>query len=185
LRSRVQGELLAALYLAPERSYSLSDLARRFGVSVPAIHAEANRLSTAGWILEERLGNNRMLLADPSAIIAKPLTELLALTYGPLPLLSADLHGIEGVESAFIYGSWAARYRGVAGPIPNDIDLLIVGQADPDLIAEAVEATANRLQREINVRRVTPSRWASPGDDPFITTVQSRPFVEIPVDAPR
>jgi predicted nucleotidyltransferase len=26
-----------------------------------------------------------------------------------------------------VFGSWAARYRGERGPVPGDVDLLVVG----------------------------------------------------------
>lgn len=181
LRSRVQGDMLATLFLDPDRAFSLTDLARRAHASVRAVHAEANRLTAAQWVTEERVGNNRMLRANTDTVVARPLTDLLAVTYGPLPLLTQALTGVPGIERAFIYGSWAARYEGHAGGIPRDIDLLVVGDADPDDLADAVEVVAVRLGREVNVQRVRPQRWADVGDDPFLQAVQSRPLVEVPL----
>lgn len=181
LRSRVQGDMLATLFLDPDRAFSLTDLARRAHASVRAVHAEANRLTAAQWVTEERVGNNRMLRANTDTVVARPLTDLLAVTYGPLPLLTQALTGVPGIERAFIYGSWAARYEGHAGGIPRDIDLLVVGDADPDDLADAVEAVAARLGREVNVQRVRPQRWADVGDDLFLQAVQSRPLVEVPL----
>lgn len=182
LRSRVQGDMLATLFLTPERSFSLTELARRAHASVRAVHAEANRLSVAQWVTQERVGNSRMLRANTDSVIARPLTDLLAVTYGPLPLLTQALSAVAGIEQAYIYGSWAARHEGHAGGIPKDVDVLVVGSADVDELAEAVEAVATRLNREVNVRRVRPARWAKPGDDPFLQAVQSRPLVELPLD---
>lgn len=171
--------MLATLFLDPERAFSLTDLARRAHASVRAVHAEANRLSAAQWVTEERVGNNRMLRANTDSVVARPLTDLLAVTFGPQPLLTQALTGVTGIERAFIYGSWAARYQGHAGGIPRDIDVLVVGDADPDDLADAVEVVAARLNREVNVRRVRPDRWANPADDPFLQSVQSRPLVEL------
>ena len=181
LRSRVQGDMLATLFLDPEHAYSLTDLARRAHASVRAVHAEANRLTAAQWVTEERAGNSRMLRANTNSIIARPLTDLLTVTYGPLPLLTQALSGMAGIEHAYIYGSWAARHEGKAGGIPKDIDLLVVGDADPDDLAEAVVEVTRRLNREVDVRRVRAERWANPGDDPFLLAVQSRPLVELPI----
>lgn len=183
LRSRVQGDILATLFLDPENSYSLTDLARRAHASVRAVHAEANRLSAAHWITEERAGNSRMLRANTQSIIASSLTDLLAVTYGPLPLLTQALSGVAGIEHAFIYGSWAARYEGHTGAMPRDIDVLVVGDADLDDLDEAVGDAASRLNREVNIRRVRADRWAVPGDDPFLKSIKSRPLVELPLSA--
>jgi hypothetical protein len=43
---------------------------------------------------------------------------LLALIHGPTALLGHLLADLPGVEQASVYGSWAARYLGEAGPIP-------------------------------------------------------------------
>jgi hypothetical protein len=43
--------------------------------------------------------------------VSRPLTDLLAVTYGPLPVLTDLLSEVAGVDQAYIYGSWAARYR--------------------------------------------------------------------------
>lgn len=101
------------------------------------------------------------------------------MTYGPLPLLTDALRNIPGIDHAYIYGSWAARYRGHPGPPPGDVDVLIVGDADQDELGEAVAPVARTLRREVNVRRIRPQRWADAGDDPFLAAVPERPLVEL------
>jgi DNA-binding transcriptional ArsR family regulator len=177
LRSPVQGELLAWLYLHPEEAYSATDLARRFGVSQSTVSREADRLAGAGLLTERRAGNMRLISANLDTVVARPLTELLAVTYGPLAVLGELLSGIAGIDQALLYGSWAARYRGEAGPVPRDVDVLVVGEADEDDLYDAAREAETRLGREVNIHRVTPQAWRHPGDDPFLTSVQSRPTV--------
>ncbi|MDD2817428.1 MAG: hypothetical protein PHN51_01370 [Candidatus Nanopelagicales bacterium] len=183
LRSRVQGDMLAMLFLDPDRSYSLTDLAHRSGASVRAIHAEANRLVEADWVHERRVGNNRMLQANSSSIIASALSQLLLVTYGPLPLLTDALIGLPDISRAYIYGSWAARHEGLPGPAPQDIDVLVVGTIDLDLVHDAVEPVAQRLKREVNIRRVSEKQWRNYEDDPFLKTLHSSPLVELSREA--
>ena len=57
LRSHVQGELLALLYLHPDGEYSLTDAAKHIGVTPRAVHAEASRLVAGGLIADRRVGN--------------------------------------------------------------------------------------------------------------------------------
>jgi DNA-binding transcriptional ArsR family regulator len=61
LRSPLLGELLAWLYLHPEQQYSVTELARRFGVSQSTISREVDRLAEAELVLDERRGNLRLL----------------------------------------------------------------------------------------------------------------------------
>jgi predicted nucleotidyltransferase len=180
LRSRVQGDLLALLYLRPDREYSLTEAAARIGASVKAVHQEASRLVDAGLLADRRLGNVRLLRAATDTPLSRPLTDLLAVTYGPLPVLTDALAAVPGVDRAFIHGSWAARYRGEAGPVPKDVDVLVVGTADQDDLDGVAQQAQRRLGRPVNIRRVRPASWRRPDpDDPFLQSVRERPLVEL------
>ncbi len=180
LRSRVQGDLLALLYLHPDRDYSLTEAARIIGASVKAVHTEASRLIAAGFISDSRRGNAHLIRAVTDNPVSRPLTDLLAVTYGPLPVLSDLLAETEGISQAFLYGSWAARYLGEPGPVPGDVDVLIIGTADPDDLDEIARAAQHRLGRPVDIRRIRPTAWASPDPaDPFLTSVRERPLVQL------
>jgi len=182
LRSRAQGDLLALLYLHPESEYSLTEAADLIGVSVKTVHTEASRLVAAGFVSDRRRGNVRLLRAATGTPVSRPLTDLLAVTYGPLPVLTDLLAGAPGVSAAFIYGSWAARYQGEPGPVPQDIDVLVVGTADRDDLDEIARAAQDRLSRPVGIRRISPDAWLTPTpDDPFLTSVRQRQLVEIPI----
>jgi predicted nucleotidyltransferase len=186
LRSRAQGDLLALLYLHPEREYSLTEAANLIGVSVKTVHTEASRLVTAGFASDSRRGNVRLLRAVTATPVSRPLTDLLAVTYGPLPVLTDLLADFPGVSAAFIYGSWAARYHGEPGPVPQDIDLLVVGTADRDDLDEIARAAQDKLGRPVAIRRISPAAWAAPDpDDPFLASIRQRPLVEIQLSGPR
>ena len=180
LRSQAQAELLALLYLHPDMEYSLTEVAALIGVSVKTIHTEASRLVEAGFISDRRHGNNRLLRAVTDSPVSKPLTDLLAVTFGPVPVLTDLLKGANGVEQAFIYGSWASRYRGESGPVPNDVDVLVVGSADRDDLDGIARAAQARLGRPVDIRRVRPEIWESSDPaDPFLASVRTRPLVEL------
>ena len=180
LRSRAQGDLLALLYLHPDREYSLTEAAALIGVSVKTVHTEASRLVAAGFVSDSRRGNVRLLRAVTDTPVSRPLTDLLAATYGPLPVLTDLLAGARGVAAAYIYGSWAARYLGEQGPVPRDIDVLIVGTADRDDLEDIAQAAQHRLGRQVDIRRISPAIWAQASQaDPFLTSVRERPLVEL------
>lgn len=180
LRSQVAGDLLALLYLHPEDEYSLTEAASAIGASLNAVHYEADKLSGGGLITTRKRGNLRLLRAVTDSPLTRPLTDLLAVTYGPLPVLSDLLIGARGIAEAYIYGSWAARYHGEPGPTPADVDVLVVGSADPDDLDEIADKAQATLRRPVNIRRIRPETWnASDPTDPFIKSVRSRPLVTI------
>jgi hypothetical protein len=159
---------------------------RLIGASVKTVHTEASRLVQGGLITDSRRGNLRMLRAATDTPISRQLTDLLAVTYGPLPVLSDLLADVAGVSAAFIYGSWAARYAGEPGPVPNDVDVLIVGKTDRDDLDEMARAAEDRLGRPVSIRRISPDAWAAPDPhDTFVASVRQRPLVEIPDPSPR
>jgi len=169
---------MAWLFLHPEESFSVTELAHRLRASQSTVSREVDRLAEAELVQEDRRGNLRLLRANVDSPLARPLGELLALTYGPAAVLGELLAGVEGVDEAYVYGSWAARYAGEEGPPPRDIDLLIVGAADDDDLADAARAAEGRLGREVNVQRVSARAWRS-GNDPFLTAVRARPLYPI------
>ncbi|WP_410587674.1 ArsR family transcriptional regulator [Amycolatopsis sp. lyj-23] len=182
LRSRMQGELLALVLLHPEREYSITELADACGVTPTAALREVERLVGGGILEDRRVGRSRLVKARTDTPLYRPLSEVLAVTFGPLPLLVEALSGLPGVLEAYIYGSWAARYRGEPGPPPGDVDVLVVGSPDPDELFDLAEGVSRRLGREVNVHRITSSAWAADSTDPFLTSVRARPLVPLPLD---
>jgi DNA-binding transcriptional ArsR family regulator len=179
LRSQTQGRLLAQLYLHPDTEYSLTDLARLLVVSVKTIHHEADRLTEGGLVRSRRVGNVRLIAADTSHRLTRPLTDLLTATYGPVPVVTDLLSGTPGISHAYIYGSWAARHAGQPGPVPADLDVLVVGSVDLDDLDEIARSARDRLGLDVNIHRVGPRTWGSSEQDPFLTHVRSQPLVEL------
>ena len=127
LRSRLQAEILTLVLLGPEQEWSLTGLASRARASVSSVQREITRAEQAGVVSSRRLGNVRRVKAADSPLTA-PLTELLLRSFGPRQVLAEELAGVEGIESAYLYGSWAARYAGEVGRPPTDLDVLAIAR---------------------------------------------------------
>lgn len=179
LRSQTQGELLAWLFLHPGEEFTVGELAANTGADVSAISREATRFVEADFVSERRQGKLRFLRANIDSIIAEPLTGLLMVTYGPVAVVGEALESVGGVEEAYVYGSWAARYHGEPGSIPNDVDVLVVGDADEDELFEVARHCESLLGREVNVHRTSADRWHQAFEDPFLRTVRSRPLLQV------
>jgi DNA-binding transcriptional ArsR family regulator len=123
LRSRLEAEVLTLVLLNPGEEWSLTSLASRTGASVSSVQREITRAEQAGVVSSRRLGNLRLVKAADSPLTA-PLTELLLRSFGPRQVLAEELEGVEGIEQAYLFGSWAARYTGEAGRPPADLDVL-------------------------------------------------------------
>src|SRR5258708_6900054 len=102
LRSQVAGDLLALLYLHPEDEYSLTEAASAIGANTNAVHYEASKLSDGGLIKTRKRGNLRLIRSVTDSLLTRPLTDLLAVTYGPLPVLSDLIADVSGITEAHI-----------------------------------------------------------------------------------
>lgn len=182
LRSNTQGEILALLLLDPEVAHSLADVARAVTAASAVVHKEVSRLVEAGVLVDSRQGRSRLVRANPEYRLLRPLTELITATYGPVPVLTRVLADIPGIEAAYIYGSWAARHDGDAGPQPRDIDVLVVGTVARAELNEAAAEAEERLRMPVSITKVSPEAWTS-SEDSFLTTVRSRPLARLDLGA--
>jgi predicted nucleotidyltransferase len=151
------------LLLHPDREYGVSDLADRLGVPLSTLHREVVRLDKAGLIASRTLGRNRLVRANTAHPAAAALTQLLEITFGPRAVIAEEF-AIPGAEQVVIFGSWAARYAGEAGPPPHDIDVLVIGKIDRADVYEAADRAQARLGIEVNSVVRTPKQWADPAD---------------------
>lgn len=177
LRSRLQAEVLTLAMLNPGREWSLTDLASRVGASVSSVQREITRAEQAGVVSSRRLGNVRLVRAADSPLTAS-LTELLLRSFGPRQVMAEELQGVEGIDAAYLFGSWAARYEGEAGRAPADLDVLVIGAPDRDELDDAAQRAEGRLAREVNVTIRSPAWWRE-GSDGFHADLMRRPLVPV------
>ncbi len=177
LRSQQQAELLTLLLLHPATEYSLTELSEKLNVPLTTVQREVNRFLEVGLITERRAGRTREVSANPKSRYARPLTELLTLAFGPHIVIAEEFSDIQATGVA-IYGSWAARYNGVPGPAPADVDVLIVGDPSRPDIYDAADRAEQRVGFPVNVTVSSPGRWAG-ASDALIQQIQSAPLIWI------
>ena len=176
-RSQLQGELLARVLLGPD-SLTVSDLARELSAPFSTVHREVARLERAGLLVTSRVGRARVVASDETNPALAPLRQLIVIAFGPPQVIAEEFAALDGVADLLIFGSWAARYSGEAGPVPGDVDLLVVGHPDRDDVFDAAERAKRRLHREVNVTTVTPERWTKAAE-PFLQEVKRRPLIAV------
>lgn len=183
LRSQHLAEVLTLLLLHPDAEYSLSDLASTLRLPLTTVQREVTRLSSAGLIRERRVGRARLVSADAASRYARPLTELVTLAFGPHLVIDEEFRSLDAIAVA-IYGSWAARYEGIVGRAPHDIDVLVIGEVARRGLYEAAEQAEERLGLPVNPVLCSRARWIAAAD-PLIQQIRSAPVVWVIGDEPR
>ncbi|HXY72658.1 MAG TPA: ArsR family transcriptional regulator [Actinomycetota bacterium] len=171
-RSELQGRLLALLYSDADRGWTMSDLARALSAHVATVQREASRLEEAGILQSERVGRSRVLRPNLKSPYAEDLSSLVTKAFGPAYVLAPLLAEVPGVDEAYLFGSWAARYAGERGPAPGDVDVLVIGGPDLEALDAAAVDAQGRLGREVNVTIRNREEWAR-GRDGFVRTVKA------------
>jgi DNA-binding transcriptional ArsR family regulator len=181
LRSEQQARILTLLLSNPDLELSLSELSRRAHTPQPSVHREIQRAEMAGLVTSRRIGNARLVKANTDSPYYQGLADVLTKAFGAPRILAQALHNVRGVERAYIFGSWAARFHGVTGTRPvGDIDLLVIGDPDRDALYEALHAAGELLGRPVQVT-IRGRNWLSTGTGSFHEAVATRPLVEVDI----
>lgn len=177
-RSAGQGRLLARIYLAADRPQPIASLARELDLDAGGLTREADRLEQAGLVRSERVGRQRLLRPNTESPYYDDLHGLLMTAFGPATLIGPALRDVKDIDEAFIFGSWAARYLGVPGPDPVDVDVMIVGNPSRLLVGRALRPLSDLLGRDVNETIVSGTRWRE-ATEGFIRQVKRSPLVRI------
>ncbi|MFI7222605.1 hypothetical protein ACIBO5_05225 [Nonomuraea angiospora] len=178
-RSRITCAVLTCAYIG-DQEHSVGDLAAIAGTDSGTMAREVAKLEQAGVLSARHVGRTKLVTANRSAPFYGPLRDLVTITLGPAQVLAEELVGVGGMETALVFGSWAARMRGEPGPSPVDIDLLAIGRPDRDDLHDATERARSRLGRQVNTVVISRARWEA-GEDGFIRELRRRPQVMVPI----
>ena len=180
-RSEGQARLLAVLLLGGGE-LSISEVAERAHLAYPTAHREVGRLLEAGILAERTVGKTRLVRGNPGSPLTGPLRDILLVATGPVALLGEELTGLAGVEAVFLYGSFAARVRGVEGPAPQDVDVMVIGTPDPDAVYAACERVEGLVGRPVNPTIMTRAEFQA--DSGFLASVRANPVVPVVGEVP-
>jgi DNA-binding transcriptional ArsR family regulator len=181
-RSEQQLRLLTELYGDGGEEVTIGELAKRAAVAQATASREVARLAQHGLVVVRALGRNTLVSANWDLPWARELRSILVQTVGVLGRLSYVLGMLEGVEQAFVFGSWAARYDGEPGPPPRDVDVLVVGDASLRAVRQACREVESELRVSVNPVVLSKERWNAAEPEPFVAEIRSRPVVPIPLN---
>ena len=144
--SRTRVAILVKLMMNLERSYYLRELAGELALPYSMVYKEVGNLARLGIITVEKRGKVNLVAVNRGLPYLAELKALIAKTAGVGGVLREALEGLEEVEYALVYGSFASGEETAS----SDIDLLVVGGVDEDDVLRAVADSERRLGREVN-----------------------------------
>ena len=175
LRSDTQGRILARVFADPEQSHSLTALMEWSEASMPTVIREVRRAEQAGIVETWKDGNVRRVRALTRHPLYRSMSQIVLSAYGPPIVVAEEFEGISGADAVVLFGSWAARHAGHAGRMPNDIDVLVIGNPDRDAVDHAAARVERRLSFPTQAVVRTRGQWES-NEESFIKEVKHRPL---------
>ncbi len=167
---KVRREILAATLAGPERTWTLSELARHLKLRPSSLQRELASLVEAGIL--RRMENERNILyeADPSCPIRSDLRGLLVKTAGLVDVVRESFKRFQKkIKIAFVFGSIASD-TAVSG---SDVDLMIVGDVGLSDLSTTLDRLEIRIGRPVNPHVFSPSEFAErvARKDHFVSSV--------------
>ncbi len=144
LRSGAEVRVLGVVLF--EDGLHLREIARKAGVSSFEAKRELDALTGIGMLRAEKKGNMVLFSVRKECPFAGEVRALYLKTEGIIPLIREKLSKVEGIRYALIFGSFAKG--GITGK--SDIDVLIIGDADEESVADACTGLQSETHREIN-----------------------------------
>jgi predicted nucleotidyltransferase len=175
-RSRVRDRILLEFFKKPETTGHVREIARRIGASPATVSTELAGLEKLGILRSESIGRSLVYSINEMSAFVPEVRALVQKTLGVEALIREALTPLAGVDSAYIFGSYASGKERAQ----SDIDLLVIGRPDRLTLSERLAPVERRLGRDVNVVSRTEDQLRTRRDaDPFWRRVLSGPIVHV------
>jgi predicted nucleotidyltransferase len=144
--SKIRSKLLDAFLSLPKARFYIRELERKINEEAKNISRELKNLESLGLLTSESQGNQKYYSVNEDFFLYSELKGIIFKTTGVLGLLKEALAKLEGIEAAFMYGSYATGKETER----SDVDLIIVGRPDLTELNEEISELEDQLNREIN-----------------------------------
>jgi predicted nucleotidyltransferase len=156
-RSKARQHLLAYYFTNPTARHHLRELAEQLSVDPSNLSKELARLEREGLFRSEVSGRQKYFQLNRKYPLFDEVRKIVAKTIGAAPVIGRSLKRIEGIDKAYLYGSFARNQQDAA----SDIDVLMIGAPREEALAQAMRRLERQLGREINYTVLTPKEFES------------------------
>lgn len=146
LRSELRRKVLTFFYVNRAARVYVRQLAAALEADSTNLSRELARMEREGLLRSELEGRQLYYSLNREYPYLKPLFELLRGSIGVEPALRDAIRKIDGIQAAWLYGSFAKNEADAR----SDIDVLIVGRPDAAQLAAEILKAEQALRREIN-----------------------------------
>lgn len=173
--SRVRIRLLSHFILHPGERKHIRALSAMIGAQYNAVWKELNNLEAAGLLSSEKTGGRKEFFLNQESPIIPELRSILLKTVAVGDYVREALGDLEGLEAAFIFGSFASDKLDAE----SDLDIMLIGDLDLTRVAPLIDTLEKSLSRDVNYVSFTNEEWNTRKlkGDTFIKNVLNDQFI--------
>lgn len=156
--SKTRIRLLLKLFLNPDVSCYIRELATEFDVSPNAIKTEMESLSSVGYLEKTQRGRSIFFRANTKHPFFPEISSIVRKTLGIDKLIDEIITQLGRVDEVYILDDYAL------GKDTGLIDLLIVGVIDRDRLEDLRRIAEGKIKRRIRIMHLLPEEFATSGE---------------------
>ena len=173
--SKTRKAIFELYFSHPEKKYYLRQLEKILHFPVQNIRRELIKLEKNSIFKREKSGNQVFYFLNRKSPIYSDIRNIISKTIGIENQTRESLSGISGIDKAFIFGSFA---DGTHDSL-SDIDIIITGDIDEDVLIEKISRLENKFEREINYHIYSEKEFRERRNEEnsFISKILSKPVI--------
>jgi len=144
--SKLRIKLLDVFLSSPNARFYIRELERKIKEEAKNVSRELKNLEALGLLISEKQGNLKYYSVNENFFLYPELKAIIFKTTGVLGLLKEALERLKGIETAFIYGTYATGKESES----SDVDIMIIGKPDLTELNDVISDLEEKLNREIN-----------------------------------
>lgn len=151
ITSEVRAKLLIELFSANENQLYVRELTRNVGTEINAIRRELKRMTEAGIIRKEQRGNRLYYLVKNDYALYDELLSMVNKEVGIGKILLKNKNTLGKIKLALLSKKFAEGKKSDQ----NELELLLVGEVDLQLLNEIIKKTIETTKKDINYTVLT------------------------------
>lgn len=177
LRSKITQKILNLFFSNEKEKFYINELAKLIKENPSNVYKKLIEFKREGLFSDEFQGKERYFFLNHKYPFLKEYKKIVLKGFGFEKILKEKLEKLGGVESAYIFGSYAKDQLS----LESDIDLLIIGGFNTLKLQKILLEVQRLTGREINSIELTKKEFERKKreEDPFLKDIFSKRYIKI------
>jgi len=145
-KSKIRKKIILLFVYNPKDSFYINQIARLVETSAGNVQRELKKLEESGLLSKEKKGNSTYFKINANSPLFNDFKNIVDKTIGLKNILEETLKKTQGIDFAFLFGSYV---KGDFGP-DSDIDLYVIGDIREKELYQLLKKAEEKIYREIN-----------------------------------